>query len=132
MRKSPGVVAPGLRRVVLFVRARSAGFVPAEFVRGKRHLKTSAVVARLGFGIADFLAQHGGVVPTEAELWIGSVAAQGPECFRAVGVIEQEDVTLFAFDQCQYIYILRHVGGSPRLQTPGAAAPREVGWVGGS
>src|SRR5580698_428695 len=80
-----------------------------------RHVEARNRWLRSAF-LTNLLAQHGSVIPREAQLRIRCVTTQGPQRFRSAGIVIEENVSLFAFDQGQNINVLIHDGSTtPRI-----------------
>lgn len=63
--------------------------------------------------LANFLAQHCGVVPTETEVRVRRISPESAERFSTALFVEEKNVAFFAFDQCQHIEIVRHCSRAP-------------------
>ena len=59
-------------------------------------------------GLADPLAEDGGVIPTEAQFGVRSKAAERAEGFRLSLVVVEKNVPLFALYHRQHIDVMRH------------------------
>ena len=57
---------------------------------------------------ADLLAQNRGVVPAEAQLGIGGVAAESLEQLRHAAVVVEEDVPFAILEEGEDVYLSLH------------------------
>jgi hypothetical protein len=58
--------------------------------------------------LTDFLAEHGSVVPREAQFGVRGISPQYPQGFRPTCVVVEENVSLSTFHQRQNIDVLLH------------------------
>lgn len=63
--------------------------------------------------LANFLAEDSRVVPGETQIRVRGVSTEGAKRLGSFRIIIEKDVSFFAFDECQYIDVLRHLGGPP-------------------
>ena len=70
--------------------------------------------ALLPFFLANLLAEHGGVVPAEAQLRVRGMPAEHPQRFGALRIVVEEDVAFLAFDQSEHVDVVVHL---PRLRS---------------
>src|SRR5947209_19967537 len=61
-----------------------------------------------GDSLADLLAEHGCVVPGEAQFRIRSEAAEHPKRFGAARIVVKKNVALLTLDQGQHVDVVRH------------------------
>ena len=91
----------------------AAMLVLLVFVARERQTETSLGLVGLARLLSNFLAQHSGVVPREAQIGIRRIAAERAKRSSATGVIKQKDVSFLALNQREYIQIFRHSGVPP-------------------
>ena len=82
--------------------------VGLEIIRRQGECEPRLHIRSSGRDFADLLAQHGGVIPGEAELGVRCESPQHAKSFGAVVVIEEEDISFFPFHECQHIDVSRH------------------------
>ena len=88
------------------VATRSPRLIKTRVVGRQRQSESCCRLFDFRRYLANLLAEHSGIVPAEAEFGIRGVTTERAKHFAAVIVVEQKDVTLFAFDEGQYIYVL--------------------------
>ena len=64
----------------------------------------------LAFFLANLLAEHGRVVPAEAQLRIRCMTTEHPQRFGALRIVVQKDVAFLAFDQGEHVDVVVHAG----------------------
>ena len=81
------------------------------------HLWHAEPSALLPFFLANLLAQHGGVVPAEAQLRIRGMPAEHAKRFSALRIVVEKDVAFFALDEGEHVDVVVHL---PRLRSAAA------------
>src|SRR5208282_1022694 len=99
---------------------------------GQRHAESRIRPVALAF-LANLLAEHSRIVPGEAQVRVGGIAAQGPQGLRPAGIVVQKNVAFLALDQGQHIDVLTHCRSNPplrnrRYQRYSFPCPASVKW----
>jgi len=66
--------------------------------------------------LANFLAEHRRIVPTETQFWVGRISTKGADHLQAVVIIVEKDVPLLTFDQSNDVDFSAHDQVSPAVE----------------